>query len=347
MTIPEQNSLQPDLPRRGLLATAAAAAIAAAGFGAAPPVAAQTAQPADWRVTSAAQPGLLRDHHLRIAEAITKGSGNAVKAEFQFVASEQEALQQVVRGRLQVGVISVLGLASIAPELAVFATPYLWASPAEGDAILDRQGMQWVAPAMDAKGLVLIGMAETGFNDVVGKLPLLAPADVKGKKIRVSPAPSSQFFWSSLAANGVQLPLGEMFPGLEQGLVEGADLPFVYYITTPAAKSAPHVTLTRHTHLFNGVVANKAEWGKLSPAQQDGIRKALPSYATLRAEVRAAEGPLMARFESEGGKVHRISDAQRKAWYEMVAPGQAAYVEKIGPAAVKLFSEIQAARKGR
>ena len=84
----------------------------------------------DWKVTSAAQPGLLRDHHVRITDAITGASGGAVKAEFQFVASEQEALQQVVRGRLQVGVISVLGLASIAPELAVFATPYLWASPA-------------------------------------------------------------------------------------------------------------------------------------------------------------------------------------------------------------------------
>ena len=36
----------------------------------------------------------------------------------------------------------------------------------------------------------------TGFNDVVGKTPLLTPADVRRKKIRVSPAPSSQFFWT-------------------------------------------------------------------------------------------------------------------------------------------------------
>lgn len=330
--------------RRAILA-AAAATVLAGGMGASLLSAAQA--PVEWRVTSAAQPGLLRDHHVRIADAITKASNNAVKAEFQFVASEQEALQQVIRGRLQVGIISVLGLASVAPEMAVFATPFLWASPAEGDEVLDKMAMQWVGPVMDAKGLLLLGLTETGFNDVVGKAPLLTPADVKGKKIRVSPAPSSQFFWSSLGANGVQLPLGEMFPGLEQGLVEGADLPFVYYITTPAAKSAPHVTLTRHTHLFNGVVVNKAEWAKLSAAQQESIRKAIPTYASLRAEVRSGEGPLMTKFEKEGGKVHRISDAQRKAWYDMVAPGQTAYVEKMGPAAVKLYGEIQAARKAR
>jgi TRAP-type C4-dicarboxylate transport system substrate-binding protein len=148
-----------------------------------------------------------------------------------------------------------------------------------------------------------------------------------------------------LGANGVQLPLGEMFPGLEQGLVEGADLPFVYYVTTPAAKSAPNVTLTRHTHLFNGVFVNKAAWSKLGAAQQQSIRAAVPAYATLRGDVRASEGPLMQKFESEGGKVHRITDAQRKAWFDLVAPGQVAYVEKMGPAAVALYREIQAARR--
>jgi len=299
----------------------------------------------DWRVTSAAQPGLLRDHHVRIAEAIAKGSGGALKTEFQFNASEQEALQQVVRGRLQVGVLSMIALASVVPETAVFVTPYLWASPAEGDWVIDNRAIAPLAKLADDKGLVLIGLAETGWTDVVGKTPFSKPADVKGRKIRVSPAPASQFFWSSLGANGVQLPLGELFPGLERGLVEGADLPFVYYITTPAAKSAPNYTLTRHTHIFNGVVANKAAWQKLTPAQQDGIRKAMPTYATLRKEVRDAEEPLMKKFESEGGKVVRLSDAERKAWYDMVAPGQAAFVEKIGPGAVALFNELQAGRK--
>ncbi|MCW5730083.1 MAG: TRAP transporter substrate-binding protein, partial [Alphaproteobacteria bacterium] len=264
---------------------------------------------------------------------------------FQFVPSEQDALQQVVRGRLQVGILSTIALASVIPEAAVFVTPYLWASPAEADWVIDNHARAPLAALADAKGLVLIGLTETGWTDVVGKSPFLAPADVKGRKIRVSPAPASQFFWSSLGANGVQLPLGELFPGLEQGLVEGADLPFVYYITTPAAKSAPHYTLTRHTHIFNGVVANKAAWGKLTPAQQEAIMKGVPAYPELRKEVRAAEQPLMAKFESEGGKVHPLTDAQRKAWYDIVAPGQRAYVEKMGPGAVQLFETLQKGRK--
>lgn len=305
----------------------------------------QAAAQEEWRVTSAAQPGLLRDHHVRVTESIARSSGGALKTEFQFVPSEQDALQQVVRGRLQVGILSTIALASVIPETAVFVTPYLWASPAEADWVIDNHVRAPLAKLADAKGLVLIGLTETGWTDVVGKSPFLAPADVKGRKIRVSPAPASQFFWSSLGANGVQLPLGELFPGLEQGLVEGADLPFVYYITTPAAKSAPHYTLTRHTHIFNGVVVNKSAWEKLGAAQRDAIMKGVPAYADLRKEVREAEQPLMAKFESEGGKVHRLTDAQRKAWYDLVAPGQRAYVEKMGASAVELFETLQKGRK--
>lgn len=299
----------------------------------------------DWKVTSAAQPGLLRDHHVRITNAIGQGSGGAIKTEFQFVGSEQEALQQVLRGRLQVGIISMIGLASVVPEAALLPTPYLWSSPAEADWVIDNRLLGPLTKLMDAKGLVLIGFTETGWTDVVGKVPLLAPADVKGRKIRVSPSPASAFFWGQVGANGVQLPLSELFPGLEQGLVEGADLPFVYYITTPAAKSAPNYTLTRHTHIFNAVVANKSEWDKLPPAQQAAIRKAMPTLPELRREVRAAEEPEMKKFEAAGGKVHRLSDEQRLAWYRVVSPGHAAYVEKMGPGAQQLYKEIQAARE--
>ena len=40
--------------------------------------------------------------------------------------------------------------------------------------------------------------------------------------------------------NGVQMPLTEFWPGLQSGLVVGGDLPFLFYVTTPAAQSAAH-----------------------------------------------------------------------------------------------------------
>lgn len=298
-----------------------------------------------WKLASGAQPGLLRDHHIEVANSLNTSTGGALSTEFQFVGSEQEVVQQVVRGRLEVGVVSMIALASIIPEAAVFVTPYIWASPEEGDYVIDKALFEPVARLADAKGLVLLGFTETGWTDVVGKTPFTSPADVAGKKIRVSPSPASAFFWRQLGANGVQLPLSELFPALQSNLVEGADLPFVYYITTPAAQSAPNYTLTRHTHIFNGILVNKAAWSKLSPDHQKAIRAGIPPYSRLRAEVRAAEEPLMKKFEEQGGKVIRLTDAQRKAWFDKVFPGQADYVKTLSGESQALYDVIQKARQ--
>ena len=298
-----------------------------------------------WKLASGAQPGLLRDHHVAVANSLNASSKGAVSAEFLFVGSEQEVVQQVVRGRLEVGVVSMIGLASIIPEAAVMVTPYIWASPQEGDYVIDKALFEPLARLVDAKGLVLLGFTETGWTDVVGKTPFVSPEDVARRKIRVSPSPASAFFWRQLGANGVQLPLSELFPALQSNLVEGADLPFVYYITTPAAQSAPNYTLTRHTHIFNGIVVNKAAWSKLGPDVQKAIREGIPPYARLRAEVRAAEEPLMKKFEEQGGKVIRLTDAQRKAWFDKVFPGQADYVKTLGGESQALYDLIQKARQ--
>jgi len=298
-----------------------------------------------WKLASGAQPGLLRDHHVAVADSLNTSSKGAVSAEFLFVGSEQEVVQQVVRGRLEVGVVSMIALASIIPEAAVVVTPYIWASPQEGDYVIDKALFEPLARLADAKGLVLLGFAETGWTDVVGKTAFVSPEDVARRKIRVSPSPASAFFWRQLGANGVQLPLSELFPALQSNLVEGADLPFVYYVTTPAAQSAPHYTLTRHTHIFNGIVVNKAAWSKLGPDVQKAIRDGIPPYARLRAEVRAAEEPLMKKFEEQGGKVIRLTDAQRKAWFDKVFPGQADYVRTLGGDSQALYDLIQKARQ--
>lgn len=70
------------------------------------------------------------------------------------------------------------------------------------------------------------------------------PASLKGIKARVSPAPSSRVFWRQVGAAGAQMSLADLFPALQQGVVEAADLPFVYYVTTPRGAEQPG--LCRH-----------------------------------------------------------------------------------------------------
>ena len=296
----------------------------------------------NWKVASAAQPGSVLitfvDELAQKSSADTKGE---VKLERLFVGSEQEIVQQVVRGRVEMGSVSYTGAAGLVPEASVLNMPYLWASTAERDFVTDKFALPVMKRIYDAKGLVILGLGEVGWNDVVCKKACLTPDMVKGMKVRIAPSAASKMFWTSLGANGVQMPLSELFPALQSGLVDAADLPFPYYVTTPAAQSAPHYVLTQHLHHGSTIVVNKAQWDSLTAEQRKAIQGATPDVVRMRKAVDDEVKPKMEEFKKKGGFVHEISAAQRAEWRKLVQPNQEALIKEIGGAAPELWAAIQ------
>ena len=81
----------------------------------------------NWKLASAAQPGSpLIGFVDEAATKITAGSKGAIKVERLFIGSEQEIVQQIVRGRLEMVSVSLAGTAPIVPEAGLMTTPYIW-----------------------------------------------------------------------------------------------------------------------------------------------------------------------------------------------------------------------------
>ena len=300
----------------------------------------------NWKVASAAQPGSVLigfvDEFATKATADTKGE---VKVERLFVGSEQETMQQVVRGRVEIGSVSLAGASVLIPEASLMNVPYLWVSNAERDFVTDKFALPVLKKIYEAKGLVILGLGEVGWNDVVCKTACLTPASVKGMKVRISPSPASKMFWNSLGSNGVQMPLSELFPALQSGLVEAADLPFPYYVTTPAAQSTPHYVLTQHLHHPSAFFVNKAAWDGLTADQRRALQAATPEVARARKAVDDDVKPKMDEFKKKGGFVHELTTAQRNEWRKLVEPNQEELVKSIGGAAPELWAAIQKGKK--
>jgi len=296
----------------------------------------------NWKIASAAQPGsVLIGYVDETVDKINKGSNGAIKSERLFIGSEQEIMTQLARGRIELGSVSYTGASVMIPEAALLNMPYLWRSNAERDYVTDNHALPVMKKLYEAKGLVILGIGEVGWNDVVCKKACLTPADVKGIKARISPAMSSKVFWNALGANGVQMPLSELFPALQSGLVDAADLPFLYYITTPAAQSAPHYVMTRHLHHGSTFMINKRVWDGLSAEQKDLVMKSRPEAARMRKEVEESERPKMAEFKAKGGFVHELTPEQRAEWAKLVEPHQEQMVKDIGGGSAELWAAIK------
>jgi len=164
-------------------------------------------------------------------------------------------------------------------------------------------------------------------------------------KVRVGPATSSKIFWGSVGANGVQMPLSELFPALQSGLVDAADLPFPYYVTTPAAQSAPHYVTTRHLHHPSAFIINKRIWDGLSAEMKQVVQSAVPDTPRMRREVDESIKPKMAEFKQKGGFIHELTPAQRAEWSKLILPNQEQMVKEAGGAAQELWDALQRGKK--
>jgi TRAP-type C4-dicarboxylate transport system substrate-binding protein len=199
-----------------------------------------------WKLGTAAQPGsVLYDIVMKFINDFNAAAAGEAKLEYLLIGNEQEMHQQAVRGRIAMGASSFAGGAILVPEGAVFNTPYLWKNDTERAWVTDNHGLPVIKRMYAEKGLELVLVADVGWNDMVCKTACLTPDSIKGQKMRVSPSPASRVVFKQLGANGVQMPLTEFWTGLQSGLVVGGDLPFLFYVTTPAAQSAPHYVVTR------------------------------------------------------------------------------------------------------
>ena len=299
-----------------------------------------------WKLGSIMQPpafGATLDEEF--LATIGKASGGKIVAERQFVGNEQEMVQQVVRGRLQMGATSAVGAGVTVPDATAMSLPYLWSSNEERAYVTDKYAFPVLKKLFAEKGLELLAIHEAGYNGVFCKMPCASPANIKGIKARVSPAASSKMFWQSLGANGVQLPLSELWPGLEQNLVVAADLPFPFYQTTPGAQSAPHFVVTQHLHHPWLYFVNRAAWEKLSPDVRKAVLDSLPDPNRVRARWFADEKTKIDAFAAKGGKIAVLTDAQRAEWQRLVEPGLPELVKSMGPGARELFEAIQQGKK--
>ncbi len=300
----------------------------------------------NWKLATAAQPGsVLYDVITAFIEDFNREMNGEIEMEFQFVGNEQEMTQQVIRGRLQMGATSLAGAGVAVPEGTVMNLPYAWENDAERAFVTDEFVLPVLQDLYAAKGLMLYEVADVGWNDVVCTFACLTPADVDGIKARISPSPASKIFWQRMQANGVQMPLSEAWPALETGLVVAADLPFLYYITTPAAQSAPHYVLTRHYHHPSAWIINARLYNGLTDKQKEILARVKPDTAETRQLVADTEKPKMAEFVAQGGFVHELTEEQRSKWAELVIPGQQEMVDVIGGRAQEVYDAIQEGKK--
>ena len=285
----------------------------------------------------------------RFAKDVEEESKGEIKIQ-PFLASqlgsEQDTVQQVARGRIDMGGYSGGSAALIVPEIGLLLMPAYFKSPEEFDCVLDNHMRKPVTDLFAKKGVLFVGWTEVGNIDLWGKKAYTSPKELSGVKAASYANKTQQLFFSSQGANPNPLGLPEWIPAFQTGLAEVVFTTITYALPSGLNKVAP--VATRGFYDSPGLtLMNKAVFDKLSKEHQAALTRASDrnTSAKMRSEVRGFESTLFGMHDKAGGQTVNLTAEQRAAWRKALEPVYPQIVKDTGGDSAAFFALMEAGVK--
>ena len=259
------------------------------------------------------------------------------------LGSEEQVLGSLRRGRVQIASGSLWGLAALVPEAAVFSLPYLFESAAEADYVYDCCAAAILAPYLERQGYKFLGWSEAGWTNFYGQQAMATPDSVGGRKLRTPSTASVSVFFQRLGVDTVFIPINDVVPALQTGMVAGGASSLPWYFNA-FKDQARHYTLTEHHYESTVLMANADWFAEATPAQQAMLIDAFGGFAEQRVMVRDDVAGKLDILRAEGYEVHALTTAQRQAWIDAAQATHAAILADIGGDAETIYAEILKAK---
>jgi tripartite ATP-independent transporter DctP family solute receptor len=307
----------PTLPRRALVAGAAAAATLLA----APALRAQEVRERTLRFAFS----LAKDHPLgqgaqQFADGVAKRSGGKLRVNLfpnAVLGSDTQNLSAVRGGTLDFTSMATGIVASLDKRFMVFDLPFLFMNAQEAYAIADGPVGTQLQNDLAAQGIVGLGIWDLGFRHMTNsKRPITRAEDIAGLKIRVIGSPIFLDLFNGLGANPVPMTFGEVYGALESKAIDGQDNPLGVIESAKFAEVQKYLSLTRHVYTGMPLMMGKKTWDSLNETERRIIRDA------------AAEA---LQFERQA--------VQRKEAESISALGKSMQVNEVSPAEIQRLRE--------
>jgi tripartite ATP-independent transporter DctP family solute receptor len=252
------------------------------------------------------------------------------------LGNDSEMLQGMQFGTLDAGVITGTQLGTLHNSFQLLDMPFLFENRAQAHKVLDGEVGEALFARLEKQGIVGLGFAEAGFRQVINNVKEAhAPGDLTGLKLRVQPSDLFISSFRALGANPVPMAWSDVYTAVQQGTVDGLEIPLSVIYANKYASAVKYLSLTNHTYNALPLLISKNTLSRLSPELQEAVRTAASkAVRRQRAEVAKNEKALITQIKAEGMVVTEISSTG--VFRDAVLPVYEEYRSRIGADLVDL-----------
>lgn len=264
-----------------------------------------------WRLSSMMTPesfeGQTYQKFADLVEEYTDGDVEIRIYPNEQIGTMNSVVEQLSQGLIQLAPSGSSFLARWEDGIRYAAAPFLfdnyehWSKFIEGDLF-----QSWLAKAEDTAGIGILGnipdMPRGSFRTIVSSKPITSADDIKGLKMRQYQNELVIDAWTYLGAEVRVLPWGEVYDGINRGIVDAVTSPAEQIQAMRFYEVAPYIVRSDEYPQAVAWMMNKKAWEKLSEENQAALLKAHKEAAAFgRALMAEASASLQSDLESKNG----------------------------------------------
>jgi tripartite ATP-independent transporter DctP family solute receptor len=256
------------------------------------------------------------------ADEIAKRTNGAWKIEV-FPASqlgnENQINEALTLGTVDMIYTGVAFAGSIHGPVAITNAPFVLRDFDHWKTYRDSPLFQDITKGYEEKtGHEIVALTYYGQRHVTANKEIKSPADMKGMKLRVPPAPLFKMFTQSVGANATPIAFAEVYLALQQGTVDGQENPLPTIMAKKFYEVQSHIMLTGHITESLLTIIGGHVWPQLSDDEKKVFSEVLAEAASRATDqIRAAEQKLADEFRNLGKTVVEVD---REAFRQAALP---------------------------
>ncbi|WP_432695898.1 TRAP transporter substrate-binding protein [Marinobacterium sp. YM272] len=264
------------------------------------------------------------------AEEVKEKSGGAHSiAVFpsQQLGNEAQMVQQLQTGALDMAFLTVAEISNRVPDFGALYAPYLVDNIDQAAALLKSEAATDLLSQLPAEaGLVGVGYGMAGLRQVMSRDTLESPADLEGKKLRITPFEPIRDFYMATGAAPTPMPLPAVYDALANGQIDAIDMDFDSILIFKFYERSDKMLISNHMMFpMVGVVSGRV-WKDLSAEDRELLQ------TSMRAQLDAVIDHFQA-LEKEQEKELRglditIHEATKEDFAEAIAEWETIWSEK-------------------
>jgi tripartite ATP-independent transporter DctP family solute receptor len=271
---------------------------------------------------------------LAMAKYVEEKTNGAIKIEVynnSVLGDERTTIEQTQTGAIHFIRVGLNPLSSINPVMNALAMPFLFRDRDHMFKVLDGQIGKELMESLQGQHLLGLCWLDAGFRNFYNSQRAVSTqADMVGLKIRVQESALMMDMVRFLGAQPTPMAYGEVYSGIQNGVVHGAENNWPSYITAAHFEVAKYFTVDGHMSSPEMILINTEVWKSLTPAEQQIIKDgALEGAKVERAAWLKAEQEYERQARAAGCTITELTQAQHQLFANALMPlyDQPAYAQ--------------------